>query len=299
MSKQFWTPIKKRCSRLIDTLVEDIQALFTNGHTCDPANVEAFGSRLAETVSKRLQEVRNEAAGREGNLRLSSIGKPDRQLYYSIHGSGGGGEVLGASTRFKFLYGDILEELLLFLARESGHTVTDEQKEVEVNGVLGHIDAIIDGVVVDVKSASSQAFKRFDEKLDSDDPFSYIEQLSGYSVGLGGLDGGFLVVDKMLGHLRYVPVDAETMRRIDVPARIDHLKEVMASDVLPERCYEPVPEGKSGNMKLPVGCSYCSHKFHCWADANDGIGLRSFLYASGPTHLTTVVSEPKVMEITF
>jgi len=58
-----------------------------------------------------------------------------------------------------------------------------------------------------------------------------------------------------------------------------------------------VPEGKSGNMKLGVNCSYCPHKVTCWDDANNGDGLRLFLYSNGPMWLTEVQKEPKVQEI--
>ncbi len=49
-------------------------------------------------------------------------------------------------------------------------------------------------------------------------------------------------------------------------------------------------------MKLSVGCSYCAYKNDCWSDANDGHGLRKFIYSKGPRWLTKVVSEPNVPE---
>jgi hypothetical protein len=76
---------------------------------------------------------------------------------------------------FKFLYGDTLEVLLLFLAKESGHEVTHEQYEVEADGVKGHTDAVIDGVPVDCKSASPSAYAKFENgQFVFDDPFGYI-----------------------------------------------------------------------------------------------------------------------------
>ena len=59
-----------------------------------------------------------------------------------------------------FLFGDIVEEVVLFLARAAGHEVTDEQKEIEINGVRGHIDGRVDGLPVDVKSASSYSYRK-------------------------------------------------------------------------------------------------------------------------------------------
>lgn len=280
----------------IDTLVEDIYGLFKGGHECNKDNVQAFGRLLAETVEQRLLERRGDQVP---TLRMSNLGKPDRQLWYDINKSGSK-EDLPPHVRIKFLYGDILEALLLFLAAEAGHRVEQTQVEVEVDGVVGHNDAVIDGVVVDCKSASTYAFQKFKNgTLAEDDPFGYMEQLAGYSTGLGGLDGAFLAIDKTLGHLTLLKVSKDELAALDTKARIKHIREVLDSSDPPDRCYSPVPLGQSGNLKLDIGCSYCDHKFHCWSDANGGIGLRSFLYAKGPEHLVEVEREPNVPELTF
>ena len=52
-----------------------------------------------------------------------------------------------------------------------------------------------------------------------------------------------------------------------------------------------VADGKSGNMKLAVGCSYCPYKKVCWPN------VRGFAYANGPRYLVEVVNEPQVPEI--
>lgn len=280
----------------IETLVEDIYNLFRNGHDCDQELVDKFGSDLSGIVRDRLA-ARKDA--REPSLRMSNLGRPDRQLWYDVHGSVAS-EGFEPHTLIKFLYGDILECLLLFLARESGHDVSSEQVEVEVDGVIGHNDAVIDGVVVDVKSASTYSFAKFkDGSLRENDPFGYMEQLAGYSTGLGGIDGAFLAIDKTLGKLTLMQVSKDELAALDTRGRIAHMKTVLDNPEPPERCYQPVAYGASGNMALDVGCSYCSHKFHCWKDANDGMGLRSFIYSKGPVHLTEVVVEPKVFEVTF
>jgi len=49
-----------------------------------------------------------------GNLRLSAIGKPNRQIWYDVN-TETTEEQLPPSTRIKFLYGYILEELLFTL----------------------------------------------------------------------------------------------------------------------------------------------------------------------------------------
>ena len=42
------------------------------------------------------------------------------------------------NTYVKFMYGHLIEEMLLFLTKLSGHEVTDEQKQCEVAGIKGH-----------------------------------------------------------------------------------------------------------------------------------------------------------------
>ncbi len=257
--------------------------------------MEEFGKALAEKVAERLKEDRSGP----GTLRMSNLGKPDRQLWYTVHRADMG-EELTPSTKIKFLFGDILELMCLFLAEEAGHEVTHKQEKVTVDGINGSCDAVIDGVLVDVKSASKYAFEKFRKgTLQDDDPFGYMEQLSGYSAGLGGLAGAFLAIGKELGHLTLLQIPKENLDAINIRARIGHLKGVVDSKEMPERCYDPVPMGESGNLKLGTNCSYCAFKKDCWKDANGGVGLRTFSYSGGPVHLVEVAKEPNVLEITF
>jgi hypothetical protein len=71
----------------------------------------------------------------------------------------------------------------------------------------------------------------------------------------------------------------------------------MEQDSPPDRCYDDIPDGVSGNRKLAIGCLYCSHKRTCWSDANQGKGLRVFQYAKGHRFLTNVAKEPNVDEV--
>ena len=85
------------------------------------------------------------------------------------------------------------------LTKAAGHSVEAEQEEVTVEGVLGHQDCIIDGVLTDIKSASSFAFKKFrDNKLAEDDPFGYIAQISAYATRRGDKEAAFFAIDKNL-----------------------------------------------------------------------------------------------------
>ena len=281
-----------------DTLVADVYALFDNGHTCDPSRTEQLGHTIAAIVAQRLESYKPTDEKRS-NLRVSNLGKGDRQLWYQEHRPDIG-DNLSPPTKIKFLFGDIWEAIMLHLAAEAGHKVEQEQAEVSVAGVLGHIDAIIDGVVVDCKSASPFAFQKFKKgTIREDDAFGYMEQLAGYSKALGGIDAGFFAADKVSGELAFLPIPAAELEPLQIEERAESLRAILESDETPDRCHSPKPHGESGNESLAINCSYCPFKFECWKDANDGKGLRTFLYSGGPVHFTKIVKEPKVLEITF
>lgn len=273
--------------KTIDTLVDDIYFMFGEDHfPHDPQEFVKFGKNLEELFHDRFNAVRDKPT-----LRMSNIGRPDRQLWYDINGTGEK-EKLPPATFIKFSYGDMIEQMALLYAKMSGHSVEREQEEVEVDGIKGHIDAVIDGVVVDVKSASSFSWQKFDSGTllePGNDPFGYVAQLAGYVEAISpGAEGAFLAVDKTLGKLSLLRVSPQILAKYRVRDRIENIKQVVASPNIPERCYDDVPDGKSGNMKLSTGCSYCPHKFNCWEN------LKTYYYSTGPRYLTKVVREPRV-----
>lgn len=270
----------------IETLVEDIYAIFNNPKEYDLELFNRFGANLTEIMTARFSEER-----KGGTLRLSNIGKPDRQLWFEVNDPGGG-EALSPQSLIKFMYGDMQEQLCILLAKLAGHEVEYEQEEVFVNGIKGHIDCTIDGNLVDVKSASRFAFSKFKDGTllePGNDAFGYVGQLAAYvHAKKPGTDGYILAVNKDLGHLALLKVPKERLAEYDVEARIDHDKVMVTQPVWPEQCYDVVPDGKSGNMKLDTGCSYCKHKFTCFPN------VKTFYYSGGPRYLTHIVKEPKV-----
>lgn len=282
--------------KTIDTLVSDIYKLFDEEEHHEPSeeNLEQLGENVKAMMRRRLARAEDE----RDPLRFSNLGRPDRQIWYQAN-LPHLGEKMSAKTFHKFLYGDMIEQVLLFLSKEAGHRVESEQLELEVDGVKGHIDAVIDGVTVDVKSASPYSFTKFKTgEFRDNDPFGYIGQISGYAGIVSPDEGGaFLVADKVHGDIGLARVDPETVRLWEPEKRIAHLKEVLAQPEPPPRCYMPEPEGKSGNLKLGLNCSYCPFKRECWKDANGGQGLRKFIYYRGPVWLTHVEREPNVEEV--
>ena len=110
-------------------------------------------------------------------------------------------------------------------------------------------------------------------------------------------EAGFLWIDKQNGHLLYQDVTPELPSESELIHRVSDKIKIIDNEKEPERTFLPIPEGKSGNMKLDTKCSYCDFKKHCWRDVNGGTGLRTFLYNWGPVSLTEVKREPRVPEI--
>lgn len=281
----------------LNTLVPDIYELLENLSNGKPLPIteEALDITMASMKEAILHWATPRSRDTDFSVRMSNVGKPSRQLWFEKRDPSGRGGVDGA-TQIKFLYGHILEEIVLMLVRMAGHNVTDEQKEVKVNGITGHMDCKINGQVVDVKSASKFAFNKFRQgTLAADDPFGYLGQLAGYEKAEGTDEGGFLVINKESGELcMYVPDDLD---KPNIDTKINTLLDELKLDTPPEMCYTPTPDGKKGNMQLPKGCTWCKYKHECHKDANDGAGLRTFKYSTGYKYLTHVEVEPKVDEI--
>jgi hypothetical protein len=282
-----------------DTLVDDIYQMIDTKEIPDGVDVEEAIETFGENVKSILRNNITESKFDRRKLRMSNIGKKDRQLWYSYNGYKG--EELMPHTRIKFLYGHLIEEMVLALAKLSGHKITDTQKRAQVGGIKGSMDCKIDGIVTDVKSSSPYGFKKFkDGSLINDDPFGYVDQIKGYAHSEGETEMGWLVMDKTNGHLTYLKYDMadESMwywtklNFFSILERIKSIKKIVKLSEPPKRCYEPIPDGKSGNMKLGVGCSYCAYKHECWGD-----DLRTFIYANGPRYLVKTVNVPQVIEV--
>ena len=287
-------------SKTLDTLVEDVYKLMKTKNTSKDVDteeeIEKFGEAMKTLMRQEFLPNQRNFSNR-GGLRLSSIGKPDLQQWYASKKFSG--EKIQPATLIKFMYGHMIEEMVLFFVRLSGHQVTDEQKECVVGGIKGHMDCKIDGVVVDVKSTTPFGFKKFkDGTLAADDNFGYVDQIKAYAHAEGERKWAWLAMDKQSGALCVLEYDLDDTKHPmydqysgDIEDRIEHVKKSVEGEDRPSLCAEPVPDGKSGNLKLPTICSYCQYKRHCHPD------LRTFIYSTGPRYLTTVNKKPDVLEL--
>jgi hypothetical protein len=279
----------------INTLVNDINQLLREDKRFSKDGLEGLKEALGKGLETRLGEKEGD---NKSPLRMSNLGSPcDRKLWYTVNRPDIK-EDLQPRARLTFLYGEIVENLILALAKEAGHRVEGVQDEVELEGILGHRDAVIDGVTVDIKSANSRMFQKFSkpvEELKKDIWFaSYIDQLQLYMEA--GKDdplvtvkkaGAFIAFDKEMGHITTLFIKKEDGYR----DRVISKKETVASSEPPNRGFNDEADGASGNRKLCTYCSYCQYKRDCWP------GLRTFVSSSGPKFLTKVSREPNLLEV--
>tara|TARA_R110000737_G_scaffold64473_6_gene92204 strand:+ start:2083 stop:2943 length:861 start_codon:yes stop_codon:yes gene_type:complete len=280
--------------KTVDTLVADMENVIMGEGSWDDmisVTMAANIDRMAGDRFSKPQEPRTK-------LSMSSLGSQcDRQLWYKFNQP----ELaipLRANTLLKFFYGDMIEELALCIAQQAGHTVTGQQDKMEIDGIFGSRDCVIDGMTVDVKSASPYSFQKFKSgSLREQDPFGYISQLSSYVYAarndplvVNKFHGAFLVIDKVNGHICLDMYDfTEEMegKREEVQKK----KDIVASKMPPERGFEDIPQSKtSPNRKLDMNCSYCQHKKACWP------GLKLFAYSNGPTYITELKKPLQVQE---
>lgn len=269
----------------IHTLINDIYSYVGGEHGLE----DRIASDMAANVSSALQ--RSFGKHEHRGLRLSGLGpKCPCALWYEVHHPELA-EPLPPYARIKYAYGHIIEHMIIGLAKATGHSVTGEQDEIVCDGVIGHRDCVIDGAVVDVKSAASRSFLKFrDKTIAQDDPFGYLDQIDGYVLGsrddplvLVKDKGYLLAVDKQLGHLALYE---HRCRDDSIRERILRYKEIINLNKPPACNCGTVADGGSGNVKLDTRASYNSFKFCC------NPKLRTFLYADGPRYLVKVVKRP-------
>jgi len=282
-------------TKTIDTLVTDMEEVIYGLKGWDYLVGQDMGARIAQLAKSRFDKPQEP----RGYLSMSSLGTPcDRKLWYKINQTDTA-IPLRANALLKFFYGDMIEELALSIAQQAGHTVEGQQDKMEAHGIKGSRDCVIDGMTVDVKSASPYSFKKFQEgNLREQDPFGYISQLSSYVYAAkddplvtNKTHGAFLVIDKVNGHICLDMYDfTEEMKTKE--EEITRIKEMVKTKAPPERGFEDVPQSKtSPNMKLGMECSYCEFKKACWP------GLKMFAYSHGPTYLTKIKKPLKVDEV--
>ena len=111
----------KDLNKLVDDIYESIAPLSEGKNLNLPEDlIEDFGERIKSVITN-WSKPKEQTKG----LRMSNIGRPARQLWYDSRNDNTNS--IPSATQIKFLYGHILEELLLLLVKLSGHELSDEQ----------------------------------------------------------------------------------------------------------------------------------------------------------------------------
>lgn len=304
----------------ISTLRDDVYDLLNRGNTHEPSPELAvkyamsIGANLAKATKKK-DEPRVPT-----KLWASDLGKDCMRKHWFTFNHPELAEQLAGPVTYKFLYGNIIEDSTLYLTEEAGHEVDGLQQRVEYRvdcpdssgqttiTISGRIDAVIDGVLVDVKSTSTYGYKQTEQAggiQRGGDKFGYLWQLSFYwnnypSTGAKPPEeAGFLWIDRDRGEFFVDKCTSLLYGNAQIQQRACDIYKAAKSPQVPPRDpkYDAVPQSAtSPNMKLCTECSYCDFKLACWKDANKGAGLRKFVYSNGPTWLTEVHKTPNVWE---
>lgn len=231
------------------------------------------------TVNQICRDVRDAVVRQFGGgnkrdgfaFRMSNVGRPSCQLWFEKNKPQ---EALPKSTTFimNMMLGDIVEAVFKGILKEAGVKYEDSKRVTLDMGedspqrvVTGEYDIVIDDAVDDVKSASDWSYRNKFESFDTlknGDTFGYISQLAGYAKASGKKVGGWWVVNKANGKIKYVSAEG-----LDLKEEVNKIKDNMKATDKFERCFEPEDEmfnrKATGNKILPITCRFCSYRKAC------------------------------------
>jgi len=269
-----------------ETLEADIKKMLTGEFSSDTLEFRTDTAhnvlKLAKNVATHTLEMVNHKPRiaklrSDHSIRMSEIGEPCMQKlmfkWYDPHlGEGNYAEHPEPYLPVKFTFGDYIEELTLFLAAEAGHEVTDRQREYYLTSdrsdwyAVGHIDAKIDNVIVDVKSAADGSFNKYKREglTGENDTFGYRWQLDAYALANDTTDRAFIFTNKHDGNLHIIN-RSHREPLLPIQDRIQIIGAI-ADDykVTPTKVLRIPPKITKYGSELPTECSYCAFKYSCY-----------------------------------
>ena len=250
--------------------------------TCSipPAIIEEFKEACGHALERQFTQRKNEY-----RIRMSGVGKAlcQQKLDYDP-------DVIpdvDYTLIKKFLFGDIIEAVAIAIMKSAGVEIQDEQKPVSLDiagmTLKGTYDVRIDNKVYDIKSASPAAFSsKFGANggyfsVKKNDPFGYIPQGYLYAKAAGVEFGGWIVINKATGEWAVCETpdiyDKDAEEAITLAET--NIKEILSKSPF-KRGFEDSAETYkdkekklkyTGNRLLPVDCSFCGYRKHCWPDS--------------------------------
>jgi hypothetical protein len=251
--------------------------LSKEGKTINEYYAQELG-KLAEWSFKR-QFCTDDEPAVPGKLRLSAAGKCPRALAYAYHGFERNGKEKDSRSCIVFFQGDMVEAMIVQLARLAGCTllgVGTNQVTVKVNvsgvDVVGHPDGFLihEGMrLLEVKSMSSYAYDRF-ERGDIDE--GYLSQIMMY-LDASDLDSCVLVaVNKDSGVMSEKIIHRDEKKTLET---VKNMELVIKST--PEKLPD-APTSYDHDKKgiYPWQCLYCSYFGTCRPNAEKVLVGKSY-----------------------
>lgn len=282
----------------IDGITGSMDRVLTGeGVSLSVEQLSSIGTSVATALNKSTSSTKTAP---KRTIYASELGETCPRKVWYRHNTPEVAEPLSPTNKLRFMYGDVVESLALSLVEAGGHSVTHKQQKLVLNiggwDVVGRIDAIIDGHVVDVKSTTSAGVRKFfDLHKGGNDPYGYLEQLGFYYLACEEqfddmYGAGFLVVNKTTGDYSYhdytgfLPDYTALTRRVGWLAHQTHYGNTVAPIV---------PEPTSyNNTKLSDKCAMCQYKRACFP------ALKTYQYADGRlVHLVDVKRVPNLQEV--
>ena len=248
-----------------------LQLFFQKAIAGETIMTEEVADKVASDVKAALFKQFSSGPRDAFRLRMSNIGKPKCQLWFEKNDPS---DKIPLPPNFvmNMMIGDITEAVFKGVLRAAKVDFQDNDVVSLDLGDLGKIkgeyDMILDDKIDDVKSASPFSYDFKFESLSSlqkGDSFGYINQLVGYAKAAGKKAGGWWVVNKANGGIKYVPAEG-----LDIDKEITILEDTVDTVNTNEfkRCFDPIPEtfrGKaSGNKVLNSNCKFCDYRFECY-----------------------------------
>lgn len=262
-------------------LIDGIKNFLRNPNLPDEATgIDIYGEykeRFVDLLEKQLNPV--ERTGEE-LLSPSQLGKCTRMLAYAYHGFEG--EPLEPETKLTFIFGDLIELIIYFIADVAGFEITNKQQYINVDGIEGNIDGTYKKSVLDIKSASPGAFS-IAERNGVSNTFGYTTQLQIYKKGTEKESAFWLYVNKATGEMAVFDAP-ENPLLVELAKRKKELVVSSSPGRLPARDHTLETDPKTKKLRLGVECKFCKFKSSCWNITGIGKGYNNSTtyFSDGP-----------------
>jgi hypothetical protein len=242
--------------------------------------IEQFGEDCKDSLRKQLSDRG------DFRIRMSGLGRPLCQQKMEKRGYS---QDVGYNDMMRFLLGDLVEAVAVFVLKAAGVNVVDTHRKCSLDlageDVKGTLDIILDDgeqKVWDIKSTSPWAYEnKFSGRggyavIKEDDPFGYIMQGYLYSEAQDMPFGGWIAINKSTGEWDFVeaPNDQQQDREeylAEAKARVKSLKKddkfKIPFEAIDESYTVKGDKVYTGNKLMPRTCTFCSFKEHCWKKA--------------------------------